>query len=111
MKRDSRSHPSIDLNQSGEKNNKQQLRSWDRLGCSHMSLSMICRLIQSAFQTGHLSVESEGLIRQVIAVRGYQTSDLAALEELHQAIHAGRVKREAGESVSLFSMPLRKMPS
>lgn len=70
-----------------------------------MSLSMIHRLVQSAFQTGHLSVESEGLIRQVIAVRGYQATDLSALEELHQAIYAGKVKREAGEFVHIFSMP------
>jgi hypothetical protein len=70
-----------------------------------MPLSMIHRLVNSAFQTGCLSVESEGLIRQVLTVRSYQSSDLSALEELHQAVCAGRVKREAGEAVSLFVMP------
>lgn len=76
-----------------------------------MPLSMIHRLIQSAFQTGHLSVESEGLIRQVLAGRGYQVTDLAALEELHRAIDAGQVKREADRSGSCFATPFRKMSS
>ena len=70
-----------------------------------MPLSMICRLVQSAFQTGYLSVESEGLIRQMISIYSYQTTDLLALEELHQAIYAGQVKREAGEAISFFTMP------
>jgi hypothetical protein len=108
MRRNSRSHQSIDLNQSGQKNNKQQLRSRYCSGfITAMPLSMITRLVQSAFQTGYLSVESEGLIRQMIAVRGYQSADLSALEELHQAIYAGQVKREAKESVSFFTMPRR----
>ncbi|MBW4467583.1 MAG: hypothetical protein KME07_19320 [Pegethrix bostrychoides GSE-TBD4-15B] len=68
---------------------------------------MIHRLVQSAFQMGCLSVESEGLIRQVIAVRGYQAADLSALEELHQAVCAGRVKREAGDTLNIFTMPSR----
>lgn len=72
-----------------------------------MSLSMIHRLVQSAFQTGYLSVESEGLIRQMIAVRSYETTDLSVLEALHEAIYIGQVKREARESVSLFTMPQR----
>lgn len=72
-----------------------------------MPLSMIHRLVQSAFQMGCLSVESEGLIRQVIAVRGYQATDLSALEELHQAVCAGRVKREAGDILNIFTMPSR----
>lgn len=66
---------------------------------------MISRLVRSAFQTGYLSVESEGLIRQVLSIRGYQVSDLAALEELHRAVDAGRIKREAKETLSLFLMP------
>jgi hypothetical protein len=70
-----------------------------------MPLSMIHRLVQSAFQTGYLSVESEGLIQQVIAVRSYGAADLSALEDLHQAIHTGQVKREAGQSVRIFTLP------
>jgi len=70
-----------------------------------MPLSMIHRLVQSAFQTGCLSVESEGLIRQMIAVRSYQAIDLSALEELHQAVALGQVKRESRETVSIFPMP------
>lgn len=70
-----------------------------------MPFSMIHRLVQSAFQTGYLSVESEGLIRQMVAVQSYQTADISALEELHQAIHTGQVKRESGTSVNFSAMP------
>jgi hypothetical protein len=69
---------------------------------------MIGRLVQSAFQTGYLSVESEGLIRQVLSIPGYQVSDLAALEELHKALGSGQVKREANEMLSLFLVPPSK---
>lgn len=70
-----------------------------------MPLSIIRRLVQSAFQTGYLSVESEGLIRQVLAVKGYQLADLDALEQLHSALYSGQIKREAGDLVSLFPVP------
>ncbi|MBE9177945.1 hypothetical protein IQ268_05025 [Oculatella sp. LEGE 06141] len=56
---------------------------------------MISKLVKSAFQTGYLSVESEGLIRQVLETRGYQCTDLTALETLYQAIQTGQIKREA----------------
>ncbi len=69
-----------------------------------MPLSIIHRLVQSAFQTGYLSVESEGLLQQVIRGRGYQSTDLPALEDLHNAIQTGQVKREAGEMINLFPM-------
>ncbi len=64
-------------------------------------LPMITRLVQSAFSTGCLSVESEGLIRQLLSMQGYsyKPSDLAALERLHEAVNAGRIQREAGEAV------------
>ncbi|NJR57936.1 MAG: hypothetical protein HC769_03180 [Cyanobacteria bacterium CRU_2_1] len=65
---------------------------------------MIRRLVQSAFQTGCLSVESEGLIGQVIAIRGYQGSDLIALKQLQQALCAGQIKREA-KSKDIFAIP------
>ncbi|NJL35607.1 MAG: hypothetical protein HC840_12060 [Leptolyngbyaceae cyanobacterium RM2_2_4] len=64
---------------------------------------MIGRLVQSAFQTGCLSVESEGLIRQVLAMRGYQSADLAALERLYDAVHTGQIQREAHGRVNLLS--------
>lgn len=64
---------------------------------------MIRRLVESAFQTGYLSVESEGLIRQILAVRGYQPSDLAALHDLWQAVCSGQVKREANAVTDLFN--------
>ncbi|MBD1867502.1 hypothetical protein H6G00_27020 [Leptolyngbya sp. FACHB-541] len=64
---------------------------------------MIGRLVQSAFQTGCLSVESEGLIRQVLAMRGYQSTDLAALERLYDAVHTGQIQREAHGTVNLLS--------
>ncbi|WP_416669521.1 hypothetical protein [Egbenema bharatensis] len=64
---------------------------------------MLRRLIQSAFETGYLSVESEGLIRQVLSIRGYQSADLVALQHLRQAVYEGLIKREA--SADLFLLP------
>lgn len=56
---------------------------------------MVDRLVQSALQTGWLSVESEALLRQVIAMPGCQTTHLMALTTLISAIEAGQVQREA----------------
>jgi hypothetical protein len=56
---------------------------------------MIRTLIASAFQTGYLSVESEGLLHQVIATRCYHSDDLKALDKLYEAIRTGKIKREA----------------
>ena len=66
---------------------------------------MIHTLVQSAFQTGCLSVESEGLIRQVLAIRGYKAADLEILEKLYDAVHAGVIQREAPGEVE---MPLKR---
>jgi hypothetical protein len=67
---------------------------------------MIHTLVQSAFQTGCLSVESEGLIRQVVAIRGYKAADLEVLEKLYEAVHAGVIQREApGEMKMLLEHP------
>jgi hypothetical protein len=59
---------------------------------------MINCLIQSAFQTGCLSVASEALMRQVLSMRGYQGYDLAALKQLETAIQSGQIQREANSS-------------
>nr|WP_290228343.1 hypothetical protein [Trichocoleus desertorum] len=69
---------------------------------------MIHTLVQSAFQTGCLSVESEGLIRQVLAIRGYKAADLEVLEKLYSAVHSGIIKREASGSME---MPLQRLGS
>jgi hypothetical protein len=63
---------------------------------------MIHKLVQSALDTGWLSVESEGLIRQVLKMRGYQASDVAALNQLLSALEKGYIRRE-GRSSSDFS--------
>ena len=55
---------------------------------------MIQTLVESAFKTGCLSVESEGLIRQVLAIKGYKAADLESLEALYNAVRAGKIKRE-----------------
>ena len=65
---------------------------------------MIDRLVKSALQTGWLSVESEGLIRQVLAIRGYQSADLAAIEILLSAVQAGQIQREGSGSLNLTSV-------
>jgi hypothetical protein len=56
---------------------------------------MIRTLVKSAFQTGCLSVASESLIRQVLAIRGYESPDLDALDTLYEAVSAGKIQREA----------------
>jgi len=56
---------------------------------------MIRSLVKSAFQTGCLSVASEGLIGQVLANKGYQSADLDALLTLYNALNAGQIQREA----------------
>ena len=61
---------------------------------------MIRTLVQSAFRTGCLSVASEGLIRQVLEMKGYEASDLEALTVLYEAVNSGQIEREArGESM------------
>ncbi|MBD2449844.1 hypothetical protein H6G76_22290 [Nostoc sp. FACHB-152] len=55
---------------------------------------MIRTLVESAFQTGYLSVESEGLLHQVLATKCYQSGDLALLADLYDAVMAGKIKRE-----------------
>lgn len=66
---------------------------------------MIRSLVDSAFQTGCLSVASEGLIGQVLATKGYQSADLDALAHLYHALKAGQIEREARGEV------LRKLQS
>ncbi|MBE9212084.1 hypothetical protein IQ247_05055 [Plectonema cf. radiosum LEGE 06105] len=61
---------------------------------------MIRALVESAFQTGYLSVESEGLLHQMLATRIYQAEDVAALTRLCDAVRAGQVKREASSNIS-----------
>jgi hypothetical protein len=65
---------------------------------------MIDRLVESAFRTGCLSVASEGLIRQVLEMRGYQSADVEALERLHEAICQGRVKREGAGNLNILPL-------
>lgn len=56
---------------------------------------MIRSLVESAFETGCLSVASEGLIGQVLATKGYQSDDLDALVTLYKALNSGQIQREA----------------
>jgi hypothetical protein len=63
---------------------------------------MIRALIESAFQTGCLSVESEGLLHQVLATKSYDSKDLAALVALYEAVRVGQIKREAPSSSLLM---------
>ncbi|MGI0485968.1 hypothetical protein ACN4EK_11060 [Pantanalinema rosaneae CENA516] len=62
---------------------------------------MIRTLVQSALQTGYLSVESEGLIRQVLAIRGYTSTDMEALQQLYEELKAGTICREAQNKVQM----------
>ncbi|MDB9359212.1 hypothetical protein PN509_02490 [Nodularia spumigena CS-588/02] len=62
---------------------------------------MIRTLVESAFQTGYLSVESEGLLHQVLATKCYRTEDLAILSALYDAVSAGQIKREASSQMPI----------
>lgn len=59
---------------------------------------MIRDLVNSAFQTGYMSVESEGLIHQVILTKSYRQEDLQALAKLYGAMRAGTIKQEGTSS-------------
>lgn len=65
---------------------------------------MIRTLVKSALQTGCLSVASEGLIRQVLAMKGYQASDLEALQVLSEAVNSGQIEREASGSGLILAL-------
>ncbi|WP_225896515.1 hypothetical protein [Amazonocrinis nigriterrae] len=62
---------------------------------------MIRSLVESAFQTGYLSVESEGLLHQVLATKCYQSEDLAELAALYDAVRAGKIKREGSSQLPM----------
>ncbi|MDJ0615850.1 MAG: hypothetical protein QNJ63_03715 [Calothrix sp. MO_192.B10] len=62
---------------------------------------MIRTLVDSAFQTGYLSVASEGLIRQVLTTKIYQPEDLVILADLWDAVRAGKVKREGSSDLTI----------
>jgi hypothetical protein len=57
---------------------------------SYILVIMIRSLVKSAFQTGCLSVASEGLIHQVLTTRCYQSNDLVALAALNDEIIRGK---------------------
>ena len=65
---------------------------------------MIDDLVQSAFQTGCLSVESEGLIRQILATSSCKSSDVQALRNLCEAVETGKIRREAHQKVQMPSL-------
>lgn len=62
---------------------------------------MLATLIQSAFQTGYISVESEGLIRQVLSTGICTSADLQALENLYAALDLGNVQREGHKALPM----------
>ncbi|MBD2414001.1 hypothetical protein H6G93_17405 [Nostoc sp. FACHB-973] len=68
---------------------------------------MIRTIVESAFQTGYLSVESEGLLHQMLATKCYQSQDLLALTALYDAVRTGQIKREASSSNMLMELPLQ----
>lgn len=65
---------------------------------------MLSALVKSALQTGYLSVESEGLIRQILALGRCPQSDLDTLEILYDALQRGQIQREARNDVQLPSL-------
>ncbi|MGC9504279.1 hypothetical protein [Baaleninema sp.] len=70
---------------------------------------MIQTLVESAYQTGCLSVASEASISQFLQYKAYATSDLDALQRLRLAVEEGKIDREAPRQFALF--PLLKSQS
>ncbi|RUR79244.1 hypothetical protein PCC6912_34180 [Chlorogloeopsis fritschii PCC 6912] len=66
---------------------------------NYFLITMIRALVESAFQTGYLSVESEGLLYQMVAMKSYHPEDLNAISALLDAVRAGRIKREASSNL------------
>ena len=66
------------------------------------ALLMINSLVNSAIKNGCLSVASESLLRQLINMEIYNSSDLDALVNLQVAFKSGQIKREACNKDSLF---------
>lgn len=62
---------------------------------------MIHALVESAFQTGCLSVESEGLLNQVLEAKSYRAEDLEKINLLCEAVHEGRIKRESSSKLRI----------
>lgn len=52
---------------------------------------MIRAIVESAFQTGCLSVESQGLPHQVLATKSYDSKDLTALAALDEAVRVAQI--------------------
>ncbi|AFY56763.1 hypothetical protein Riv7116_4336 [Rivularia sp. PCC 7116] len=69
---------------------------------------MIRALVESAFQTGYLSVESEGLLHQMLANRIFRNEDTAALTRLCDAVRQGLIKREASSEISMEFLAQKK---
>lgn len=69
-------------------------------------IKMIRTLVESAFQTGYLSVESEGLLHQVLTTKCWKEQDLSALAALYNAVRTGQIKREASSSNVLMEFPI-----
>ncbi|MBO9999256.1 MAG: hypothetical protein J7641_09665 [Cyanobacteria bacterium SID2] len=63
---------------------------------------MICKLVESALQTGCLSVASEASISQFLRYKAYRITDLDALQRLRMAIEEGQIDREAPRQFALF---------
>jgi hypothetical protein len=68
---------------------------------SRIGSAMISSLVESAFQTGCLSVESEALMRQVLTARIYKPSDVEALRQLYDAVETGHIRREGNTKVQM----------
>jgi hypothetical protein len=65
---------------------------------------MIAALVNSAFETGYLSVESEGLLRQVLSLKSCRETDLQAVTRLYTALQLGQIRREASAKMELPSL-------
>lgn len=72
------------------------------IGCNLELPIVISTLVKSAFQTGCLSVASEGLIQQVLSYHAYGPTDLEALNRLRLAVENGKIEREAPQQFAFL---------
>jgi hypothetical protein len=62
-----------------------------------MQMARICEIVQQALATGHLTVEAENQLRQLLQTTKYGLDDLNAFMTLQKFAMAGLVRQESRE--------------
>lgn len=62
-----------------------------------MQMVRICEIVQQALATGHLTIEAENQLRQLLQTTKYGLDDLNAFMTLQKFAMAGLVRQESRE--------------